>query len=408
MAREGKGPPSRRSLQRSGQKPSNARKKTKGASGRFDWPCWCGPNGSGISQEKGLLRKFPEDGPKVLWRAELGTGNSGISVAAGRAFTLYGAEGRERVVCFDALSGRKIWEEDSDDDFAQGRSFGPRATPCVDGGRLYAVGALGQLLCLECETGERIWSYNVYDKLGMQPHEEGLSPSPLIDGDTLIVLAGSVVLALDKDTGNERWKSLAEPMNHSSPKLAAIEGVRQLLVLSGSNIVGLSPKDGSELWRHPQQAVNIATPVVGPDDQIFTAAAYGYGCQLVKIAGGSARQVYKNNALASHTGSAVLYGGKLYGCHDRVGTLKCVDFGSGDELWESRAPGKAALIIADGQMILLTESGELVLAPASADGFRPTATARVLEGTCFTAPSLANGKLYLRSDQELICLDMKK
>lgn len=378
------------------------------STGQSDWPCWQGPNGNGISSETGLIRSFLADGPRILWKARLGTGFSGISVAGGRVFTLFGRDGRERVACFDSSSGRQLWEVDSDVDFAQGDSSGPRATPCVDGERVYAIGASGRLLCLETATGEQVWSLDLYDEFTIQPHTEGLSPSPLIEGNKLIVLAGTLALALDKSNGSTIWKSLDEPMNHVSPTVATIEENRQLLVLTGSNLVGLSLENGSELWRHPQQGVNIATPVVGPGNRIFAAAAYGFGSQLIEIANGAARQVYKNDALASHHASPVLYDGCLYGFHDRVGILKCVDFASGEERWESRDPGKGKLIIADGQMILLTENGELVLAPVSPDGFSATATAQLLRGTCYTAPSLANGKLYLRSDQEMVCVDVKE
>lgn len=381
---------------------------TSGAS--FDWPHWRGPHGNNISEETGLLHRFPASGPNVLWRQKLGTGFSGLSVAGGRVFTLFGENGREKIACFDADTGDERWKIDSDADFAQGRSYGPRATPWVDGDRVYVVGASGMLFCLEAATGAKVWSFNIYDKFDMQRfvHPEGLSCSPVIDGDNLLVLAGNSALAFNKRSGELVWRALDEKMNHTTPTLATIDGRKQLLVLTGSNLVGLDPASGRELWRHEQRGVNCASPVVGPDDQVFTAASYGFGCQLVRVAGGAARQVYKNNALATHHATAVLYEGCLYGFHDRPGIFKCVDFRTGEEKWVSRAPGKGKLIIADRQMIIVTERGELVLAPVSAEGFRETASARVLEGTCYTAPSLAGGRLYLRSDQEMVCLQLRE
>lgn len=373
-----------------------------------DWPRWRGPHGTGKSNETGLIRKFPESGPEILWRAKLGTGFSGLTVSDGRVFTLFGAEGRERNVCFDANTGREIWNIDSDADFAQGRSFGPRATPYVEGEHVYIVGASGMLFCLKAATGEKVWSFNIYDKFRMKPHEEGLSCSPLVDGKKLIVLAGTSAFAFDKKNGELVWQALKEKMNHTTPKFAAIAGRKQLLVLTGQNLVGLDPESGRELWRHPQRAVNCATPVVGPHDQIFTAAAYGFGCQLIKLTDGTATQIYKNNSLATHHATAVLHEGHLYGFHDRPGIFKCVDFATGKEKWQSRSPGKGKLIIADGQMIVITEYGELVLAPVSPDGFRATAKARVVQGTCYTAPTLVNGKLYLRSDREMVCINIKE
>ena len=197
-------------------------------------------------------------------------------------------------------------------------------------------------------------------------------------------------------------------MNHTTPRTTTIGNRRQLLVLTGTNLVGLDPESGRELWRHPQRGVNCASPVVGPNNQIFTAASYGFGCQLVKVDDGTVTQVYKNNVLATHHATAMLYQDHLYGFHDRPGIFKCVEFATGKEKWVSRSPGKGKLIIADGQMIVITETGELVLSPVSPDGFKETSKARVVKGTCYTAPSLANGKLYVRSNQEMVCIEMRK
>ena len=414
--------PNPKSLARKTQAPANERvtrkrvettpvavtrtKKTPSAK-EASWASWRGPNANGISDETGLIQRFPEDGPKVLWRANLGSGFSGLAVAGGRVFTLFGEDGREKVVCFNADTGRELWKIDSDSDYAEGRSYGPRAMPVVDGSLVYTVGASGQLFCLRAASGKKVWEMNLYEKFNMRLHEEGLSPTPLVDGKKLIVLVGTAVFALDKTNGKVIWKSLKEKMNHASPKLATIDGRRQLLVLTGSNLVGLSPEDGSELWRHPQRGANNATPVVGPGNRIFTAASYGFGSQLVKIADGVAQQVYKNNVLATHHATAVYYQGHLYGFHDRPGIFKCVDFASGEEKWVSRASGKGKLIIADGQIILISEYGSLMLAPVSAKGFEPTAKFRLVKGTCYTAPSLVGGKLYVRSNKQMACVDMR-
>lgn len=270
------------------------------------------------------------------------------------------------------------------------------------------MGASGKLHCLEAATGKTVWSFNIYDKYGMRPHGEGLSCSPQIDGKKVIAVAGTSVFAFDKTNGKLIWQVLKEKMNHSTPTFAIFGGRRQLVVLTGSNLVGLDPESGRELWRHAQRGVNCATPVVGTDNQIFTAASYGFGCQLVKVAGGTVKQVYKTNTLATHHATAMLYKGHLYGFHDRPGIFKCVEFATGKEQWASRSPGKGKLIIADGQMIIITEYGALVLAKPTPDGYGETAKAQIVKGTCYTAPTLANGKLYVRSDKEMVCIHMKK
>ena len=382
--------------------------KHNNATATSEWATWLGPDGTGISREQGLISTFPDDGPKILWRAKLGTGYSGIAVSRGRAFTLFGHEGREYAVCFDDAEGERIWRVDLDADFEEGRSPGPRSMPTVDGDRVYVLGASGQLQCLAVATGKTIWKLNVVEKLGVRKHEEGFSPTPLIDGKQLIVSLGKSVFSLDKMSGESRWKALEEPMNHATPIIREIDGQRQLIVLTGSNLVGLSPANGKEIWRYPQQGVNIATPVVGLEGKIFAGAAYGFGGQLIQVKGGKAEQVYKHSVLAPHTATPILLDGYLYGFDDRNGIFKCVEFATGKEVWNTRGTVKGNLIVADGRMVLINEEGELILAPATPAGFKPTARARIFRGgLCYTAPSLANGRLYVRSDQELVCVQMR-
>ncbi len=374
-----------------------------------EWASFLGPRGNGTSSEAGLLKTFPEDGPKVLWRAELGTGYSGLTVAGGRVFTLYGRDGREFFGGFDAATGEPLWKIDVHEDFAEGRSPGPRSTPAVDGGLVYALGASGDLLCVTAAKGDVVWQYNVVEKFGLRLHDEGISPSPLIDGDRLIVAVGKSVYALDKTDGKQIWKALDESMNHSTPVFAMIGGQRQLVVLSGRNLVGLDPADGRELWRHKHEGVNIATPVVGGNDEVFVGAAYGAGSQLVKVSGDATEQVYKTSVLSPHTSTPILHDGHLYGFDDRPGVFKCIDFATGKEKWNTRKTAKGNIIIADGQIILINEEGELILATATADGYTSTAKARLFRGgVCYTAPTLVQGKLYLRSDREMVCVALKE
>ena len=190
------------------------------------WPWWRGPDRNGISREKGILRTFPPDGPKVIWRTPLGTGFSGISVADNRVFTMYGGNGRELAAGFDAASGKLLWKVDSDSDFGNKRGGGPRATPAVAGGLVYTVGASGRLMCLEAGSGRKVWAIHLRDDLGAKISGEGLSPSPLVEGGAVIVLAGArdaSVVALDKRSGKVLWKALSDKINHSSPTVVSSE-----------------------------------------------------------------------------------------------------------------------------------------------------------------------------------------
>ena len=380
---------------------------TQQSKSKLRWASWLGPTSDGKSAETGLLKSFPESGPEELWRVQLGSGFSGISVADGRAFTQFGRDGREFVMAVDAGTGRELWRFESGPDFAQGRSFGPRASPVVDGERLYTISGFGKLVCSSVTDGREIWASNPYDTYRMRQHEEGHSPTPIVDGDRLIVAAGNSVFAFDKSDAKLLWRALDEKINHSTPRLASIGDRQQLLVLTTQNFVGLDPENGAELWRTEHAGVTIATPVVGPDDLVFTGAAYGFGSQLTKVDGNSARQVFRNNSLATHHATAIVRDGYLYGFHDRIGIMKCVDFATGEEIWENRGRGKGKLIFADGQLIILTESGELLLAPATPDGFTPTAQTKILSGLSYTAPTLVDGRLYLRSDKEMVCISIR-
>ena len=371
------------------------------------WTSWRGPSADGTSGETGLASTFPDSGPSELWRVPLGSGFSGLTVRGDRLFTLYGDGSREYVACFNAETGEELWKFDSDPDFSEGRSFGPRATPCLDGEHLYAVGASGRIICLKARDGTEVWSMNLYEKFGMRRHDEGLSPSPQVDGAQLIVAGGNSIFALEKNSGEVIWRALEEKINHSTPRMAQLAGKRQLLALTTQNLVSLDPGDGAENWRIEQRGVNCATPVVA-GDQVFTAAAYGFGCQLVRVSGAGAKQVYKNNALACHHATPVFHEGHLYGFHDRIGILRCIKLETGEEIWETRGPGKGKMILADGQMIILSENGTLALAPASAQGYAPTAIAqKLLSGISYTAPTLVDGKLFLRSNEEMVCIKLK-
>lgn len=328
---------------------------------------------------------------------------------------MFGKNGREKVVCFDADSGQKLWEVDSDANLQNKRGNGPRATPAVLGERVFTIGALGSIMCLDVKTGKKIWSLHLNNDLGIRISREGLSPSPLIHRDKLFVMAGPPVgsiLALDKDTGKIVWKALNERINHSSPIIVAMGGARHLVALTASNVVGLSLHEGRELWRRPMKAVNIATPIWCDGGGLFLSAAYGYGCQFIKLSMAGDRiypeQVYKKSVLATHHATAVYYKGYLYGSHDRRGPFKCIKAPTGEEMWSSTTPGKGKAIITDCQLIVLNEAGYLFLAPATPDGFSPTSRARLLRGPCYTAPTLANGKLYARNPGELLCLNFRK
>ena len=377
-----------------------------------DWPCWLGPNHDGISQETNLASDFPGGRPREVWRTRIGSGFSGIVVVGNRLITMAAENGREKVLCFDAGSGNREWESDSDSIFEENSGDGPRGTPAIAGNRVYSHGAMGSVMGLELETGRPIWRVNMRDVVGAEIPEWGLSSSPLVDGNRLYLISGgkgACAVALDTRSGRLLWRAVDGEPSYSSPSLGTAGGWKQLVILTRKSVFGLVPETGRQLWEHAlNEDHNIPTPIWGPNGTLFLAS--NREGQLLKISGGLGRaraeEVYGQGWLSNSKSTSVLHGGYLYGYFGSRG-LACVEFSSGRELWKEREPKTGTLILAGGQLITLGERGKLLISPASPNGFEPVAEVQLLSGTCWTVPTLANGLLYLRNKSELVCLDMR-
>src|SRR5262245_54396638 len=254
-----------------------------------DWPQWRGVNRDGHSSETGLLTSWPAGGPRAVWRATgLGEGYSSMSVAGGRVYTQGQRAQQEFVLALDVKTGAKGWETQTGRAFRESRGNGPRGTPTIDGERLYALAADGMLVCLEAATGKAIWSQNIVQKYGGSIIPWGMSESPLVDGDRLIVTPGgrgATVVALDKMNGSLIWKSGNDTAGYSSAIVAEIGGVRQIVALTGDAAVGVRADNGQSLWRYTRvsnQTANIATPIV-QDGFVFVSTAYDTGAALLRI-----------------------------------------------------------------------------------------------------------------------------
>jgi outer membrane protein assembly factor BamB len=380
-----------------------------------EWPQWRGLNRDGISNETGLLKTWPAEGPKVVWKAPVGDGYSAVSVSGGRLFTMDAKDKDEFVVCLDAATGKEIWRYRSDGNFENDQGNGPRGTPTVDGKIVYTLGAQAKLAALDTETGKKIWDKDLQKDLGAKLPIWGVSSSPLVEGELLIVPVGgseqNAVVAFDKKSGNVVWKSETDEPGYSSPIAINAAGVRQIVTFSGTFLLSLSPKDGKLLWKYPWKTdwfVNAATPIFIPDDKLFISTSYDHGAALLKIQQASGRftvqEVWLSKGMKNHFNSSILYEGHLYGFDNA--TLKCLDASTGEEKWRKTGYGKGSLILADGNLIVLSERGQLVLVSASPAEYKENGNAQVLQGKCWTHPSLSAGKLYLRNQKELICLDL--
>lgn len=400
-----------------------------GQAGLGDWPQWRGPNRDGLSPEGGLLAAWPKAGPRVLWAKTIGRGFSSLAVAGGRVYTMVQepapddprAPARlanyEAVVCWDADTGRELWRFRYGNRYDERFGSGPRSTPAVDGNLVYTVGPTGIFHCLRADTGDKVWRHDLLEEFhGSQP-QYGVSFSPLVEGDLVYAVPGGAggcsVAAFDKRSGKLAWMALDDPPGYSSPVAATAAGVRQILFLTNTALVSLCPRDGRLYWRHPWQTdggFNIATPVAF-DNYVFVSSAYGKGCALLEVsaaADGSLRvaPVYEHNRMRNYFASSVRYGGHIYGFDNS--DLACMDIRTGRVVW--RRPGfkKGCLLVADGHLIILGEDGRLALAEATPDGYRETASFQVSGNKCWTVPALAGGRLYVRDEGQLACLDLRR
>ena len=380
-----------------------------------DWPQWRGPNRDGISPASHLIKEWPEGGPEEVWRQPLGEGYSGVSIAGARAYTMYVKGQDERVVCLDAVDGSEVWSQRTGAKFMDGSGNGPRSTPSVDGERVYVLGASGELAALEAATGHVIWQHNLRRKFRSQRPGWGFTSSPLVEDDLVLLegggLEGRALMAFDKGSGEVVWMTGSDPIGYSSPISVDVHATRQILFFTGAALVSVAPSSGQAYWRHAwpnRHGVNPATPVFVAPDGVFVSSGYGTGGALLQITstadGLGVDEVWFSKRMKNHFSTSVYHEGHIYGFDDAI--LKCVSAETGAEAWKTRRYGKGTLILADGHLVVLGDSGRLALVRANPAGHVEASSAQVLSGTCWTSPSLAQGRLYLRNMEEILCLDV--
>lgn len=380
-----------------------------------DWPHWRGPDRTGVSRESGWLEVWPSDGPKVTWKAKVGLGFSSFAVADGRVFTMGHADEQDTVFCFDAVSGRQLWKHsypaELGDKYFDGGTTG---TPTVAGGQVFTLNRWGEAICFQAADGKVVWQKNILAESGARVPDWGFGGSPLVHGDLVILNAGDSGLALDRSTGALRWKSAAKSAGYSTPLPVARADGAAVLLSTGNAYVAVAPADGRELWRVKwltQYGVNAADPIV-EGDRVFVSSGYGKGAALIKWGGGDAEPVWKSKVLRTQLNGAVLHKGHLYGVDGDTtekAALKCVELATGTEKWSHAGFGSGGLVIADGRILALSGTGELMTAPAVPEGFKPGARAQVLGGQCWTAPVLANGLVYCRNSRgDVAVVDLRR
>ena len=378
-----------------------------------DWPQWRGPNRDGRSVEKGLLKDWPAAGPPLAWRASgAGEGYSSFAVAGGRLYTLGARAGTEYTFAFDVASGKKLWEVANGKRFDNDRGSGPRATPTVDGDRIYSFGASGDLSALEAATGKVLWTVNVLSKFGGSNIQWGLSESPLVLADRILVNAGGPIVALKKTDGSQIWKSNGEPAGYSSAVLHEAGGVRQAIYFTHTRVVGVDVNNGKRLWSYEQVAndiANIATPVVR-ENRVFVSSDYGTGAALLELTpsggGMQAKEIYFTRDMRNHHSSSVLVGDHLYGFSAAI--LTAMNFNDGQVAWRDRSVGKGSLVFADDRLYLYSERGTVGLAEANPTAYREHGRFQLKSGDLptWSHPVVSGGKLFLRDQDNIYAYDV--
>jgi len=379
-----------------------------------DWPRWRGPNLNGLSHEKEWLSQWPKEGPPIAWKASVGTGYAAVSVSGDRLFTAGNDEENDTVFCLDATSGKQLWKHsyasDLGDKFFDG---GPTATPTVDGEFVYALSRWGDLFCFEKAAGKIRWSKNVQRETGLRIPGWGFASSPFVHEELLLLNVGEAGLAVEKQNGRVVWKSANRDAGYSTA-VPFQRGKEGFAILANSKAYfAVNLRTGQELWQFPwltSFGVNAADAILS-GDYCLISSGYGKGAALLKMGEGEPTVVWQNRELRNQFNSSVLWNGFVYGIDGDTtssAALKCLQFKTGQVKWAEEGIGSGALMAADGKLIVLSERGELIVAPASPESFKPTARAQVLGGTCWTVPVLANGRIYARnSTGDLVCVDVR-
>ncbi len=409
-----------------------------------DWPQWRGPNRDGVWRETGIIEKFAGEQISIQWRADVASGYSAPSVADGRVVVsdrVVEPEQIERVHCFDADDGKTLWTFEYPAEYAIGYDAGPRAAPTIDEGRVFVLGAMGHLHCFDVAKGDVLWQHDLDAEYKIRESRRmpiwGIAAAPLVDGDLVIVQIGGAdgacLVALDKKSGEEKWRALDDKASYSAPIIIEQAGQRVLLCWTGEHVAGLDPQTGEVYWQHAfpptKMVINVPTPVVS-GNRVFLTSFYD-GSEMLRLAtdrlaveriwrrqGASERET---DALHSMISTPVILGDYVYGV-DSYGELRCLDAATGDRVWEDQTAtprnrwSNIHMVRNGERMFMFNERGELVIGKLSPSGFEEISRAKLIEpttdqlrqrgGVCWAHPAYAGKHVFARSDKELVCASL--
>jgi outer membrane protein assembly factor BamB len=381
------------------------------------WTDFRGPNRDGDYREVPVLADWPATGLTPLWKQPVGGGYASFVVARGRAFTIEQRGAQEVVAAYDVPTGREVWTNAWAAEFRESMGGdGPRATPTWSDGKVYALGATGELRALDDATGKVIWRTNILSDSDARNLDWGMAAAPLVVDDTVIVLPGGPdgrsIVGYDRATGKRAWSALGDKQAYCSPMLVTLKGVRQLLVVSATRMVGLVPGSGKVLWEYPfatYNGINAAQPVVIGDSRVFLSASYGAGSAMIELTGGgdhfSVREVWRNNRMKNRFSGSVLRDGVIYGLDE--GILAAIDVETGELKWKGGRYGYGQVVLAGNNLIVLTEDGDLALVRANPNRHEEIARFPVLEGKTWNVPAISGGYLLVRNLAEMAAFDLR-
>ena len=381
------------------------------------WPDFRGRNRDGRYDGAAIRTDWPREGLAPMWRQPIGLGYASFVAADGRAFTIEQRRGEEVVAAYDVDTGRQLWTNGWTGEFIEYLGGdGPRATPTYHEGRLYALGALGELRCLDARTGALVWRRNILADGGASNLDWGMSAAPLIVDDKVIVLPGGPrgksVAAYDKATGELLWMSLDDQQAYTSPMLVTLAGVRQILVVSATRAAGLTVDEGRLLWEYPwatQDGINAAQPLLLGDNRVFLSAGYGHGAAVFEVARAadsfSTRTIWQNTRMKNKFTSSVLHQGYIYGLDEAI--LACLDALTGKLRWKGGRYGYGQVLLVGDHLLVLTEDGDLALVRATSERYDEVANSPAIDGKTWNHPIITGGRLIVRNLREMAAFDLR-
>lgn len=382
------------------------------------WTDFRGPARDGHYRQRPVRTSWPAGGPKPIWKQPIGGGYASFVIADGRAFTIEQRGAEEVVTAYDVASGRELWANKWTATFKEVMGGdGPRATPTWHDGKVFALGGEGEMRAIEASSGRTVWRTNILTDAAASNLQWGMSAAPLIVGNTVVVLPGGrrgqSVVAYDAASGKRAWAALDDQASYSSPMLVTVAGVKQIVLFTATRLVGITPDRGELLWELPwktQYEVNASQPVLIGADRLFISTGYGTGAATIELsqAGGrfSVRELWRSNRMKNQFTSSVLHDGFLYGLDESI--LACLDAATGELKWKGGRYGYGQVMLADGHLIVLTESGELALVRASPAKHEELVRFPVLDGKTWNHPAMSDGYLLVRNINEMAAFDLRK